>query len=88
MPTYRYLVKGRVQGVGFRYFALQEAQALGLAGFARNLADGGVEVLAEGPDEALAAFEARLKQGPAFAKVTAVERARAPERGDEGFHIR
>jgi acylphosphatase len=88
MPTYRYVVQGRVQGVGFRYFALQEAQTLGLAGFARNLADGGVEVLAEGPDEALAAFEARLKQGPAFAKVTGVERASAPERGDDGFHIR
>lgn len=88
MSTYRYVVKGRVQGVGYRYFALQEAQALGLAGFARNLADDGVEVLAEGPDEAHAAFEARLKQGPAFAKVTEVERASAPLRGDEGFHIR
>lgn len=88
MSTYRYVVKGRVQGVGYRYFALQEAQALGLAGFARNLADGGVEVLAEGPDEALAAFEARLKLGPAFAKVTGVERTSAPARGDEGFHIR
>ena len=59
-----------------------------LAGFARNLGDGSVEVLAEGPDEALAAFEARLKQGPAFAKVAGVERTNAPERGDEGFHIR
>jgi len=88
MPAYRFVVEGRVQGVGYRYFALQEAQALGLAGFARNLADGRVEVLAEGPAEALASFEARLKEGPAFAKVTAVAKASAPDRGDEGFHIR
>ena len=88
MATYRYLVAGRVQGVGYRYFALQEAQALGLGGFARNLDDGRVEVVAEGPADALSAFEARLRQGPAFAKVTGVERASSPERGEPGFHIR
>jgi acylphosphatase len=88
MPTYRFLVEGRVQGVGYRYFALKEAQALGLAGFARNLADGRVEVVAEGPAEALASFEVRLKEGPAFAKVSGVEKANAPDRGDQGFHIR
>ena len=88
MPTYRFLVAGRVQGVGYRYFALQEAQARGLAGFARNLDDGRVEVVAEGPAEALAAFEGRLLEGPAFAKVTRVEKAEAPDHGDSGFHIR
>jgi acylphosphatase len=88
MPTHRFLVAGRVQGVGYRYFALQEAQALGLAGFARNLGDGRVEVVAEGTAEALAAFEARLKEGPAFAKVAGVEKTTAPDRGDAGFHIR
>lgn len=88
MTTYRYVVRGRVQGVGFRYFALQEAHALGLGGFARNLDDGGVEVVAVGRPEALAAFEGRLREGPAFAKVTGVERTCAPDREDQAFHIR
>lgn len=88
MRAYRYYASGRVQGVGYRYFVLREAEALGITGFARNLPDGRVEVVAEGPDEALAAFEERLRQGPAFATVTSVERAEAPPRGDAGFHIR
>jgi acylphosphatase len=88
MPAYRYSVNGRVQGVGYRYFVLREAEALGITGFARNLPDGRVEVVAEGPDEALARFEARLRQGPAFATVTNVERVDSPPRGDAGFHIR
>ena len=48
MPAYRYVVRGRVQGVGYRYFVLRQADALGVAGFARNRADGSVEVVAEG----------------------------------------
>ena len=88
MTAYRYLVSGRVQGVGYRYFALREAEALGIAGFARNLPDGRVEVTAEGADEAMGRFEARLREGPAFATVTSVERVEAPPRGDAGFHIR
>jgi acylphosphatase len=88
MSAYRYLVNGRVQGVGYRYFVLREAEALGITGFARNLPDGKVEVVAEGPDEALASFEGRLRQGPAFATVTGVERVDSLPRGDDGFHIR
>jgi acylphosphatase len=88
MPAYRYSVNGRVQGVGYRYFVLREAESLGITGFARNLPDGRVEVVAEGPEEALARFEARLREGPAFASVTSVERVDAPARGDAGFHIR
>ena len=88
MPAYRYSVNGRVQGVGYRYFVLREAEALGITGFARNLPDGRVEVVAEGPEEALAGFEARLRQGPAFATVKNVERVDAAPRGDAGFHIR
>ena len=88
MAAYRYLVTGRVQGVGYRYFVLREAERLGLAGFARNLPDGRVEVVAEGTDEVLGQFEGRLRDGPSFASVTAVDRAPIPARGDAGFHIR
>ncbi|HXK11298.1 MAG TPA: acylphosphatase [Vicinamibacteria bacterium] len=88
MPAFRYVVQGRVQGVGYRYFVLRQADALGVRGFARNRADGSVEVVAEGPDEALASLEARLRQGPAFADVASVEREAIAERGSSGFHIR
>jgi acylphosphatase len=88
MATYRYLVRGRVQGVGYRYFAMKVALSLNLAGFARNLGDGRVEVVAEGPAEALSELEARLLEGPAFAEVSEVTKDPLAPRGDEGFHIR
>jgi len=88
VPAFRYVVRGRVQGVGYRYFVLRQADAVGVSGFARNLPDGAVEVLAEGTDAALADFEARLREGPAFAEVASVEREASPERGSSGFHIR
>ena len=88
MAAYRYLVSGRVQGVGYRYFALREAEGLGVTGFARNLPDGRVEVVAEGSDEALAAFEDRLEAGPGFASVSGLEKTPVPPRGDADFHIR
>jgi acylphosphatase len=86
--TFRYRITGRVQGVGYRYFALQEANALGVAGYARNLPDGSVEVLAEGKADAVQAFEAKLREGPAFARVEIVDKEPLAERGDQGFHIR
>ena len=88
MPAYRFLVEGRVQGVGYRYFAMREAEVLGVAGFARNLADGRVEVLGEGSEEALTAFEGRLREGPGFAQVSGLVRAEMPPRGSTGFHVR
>jgi acylphosphatase len=88
MGAFRYVVKGRVQGVGYRYFVLREASALGVTGFARNLADGTVEVVAEGADDALARLEARLREGPSFSSVEAVDRGPITPRGDSGFHIR
>lgn len=88
MPAYRFLVTGRVQGVGYRYFALRHAQELGVAGFVKNLPDGSVEVVAEAAEGALLSFEDRLRRGPSFAAVADVERARLPDRGAEGFHIR
>ena len=88
VPAYRYHVTGRVQGVGYRYFVLREAERLGVAGFARNLPDGSVEVVAEGAEEVLGQLEARLRAGPSFASVAAVDRSPVPARGDAGFHIR
>ena len=88
MASYRYLVQGRVQGVGYRYFALRAAEELGVSGFARNLPDGSVEVVAEGTDTALAELEARLRAGPSFSRVSNVERSALAPRGGQGFHIR
>jgi acylphosphatase len=78
MSGKRFIVYGLVQGVGFRYFVLREARALGLGGFVCNQPDGSVEVVAEGPSGQLAALEARLREGPAL---SAVERV-ASERMD------
>jgi len=88
VPAYRYLVQGRVQGVGYRYFVMREASRLGVSGFARNRAEGSVEVIAEGSESALAELESRLREGPAFSEVSAVEREPIEPRGDAGFHIR
>jgi acylphosphatase len=88
MASYRYLISGHVQGVGYRYFTLRAAEALGVSGFARNLEDGRVEVIAEAGDDALAAFEDKLRLGPSFSSVTAVDRSAIETRGDRGFHIR
>jgi acylphosphatase len=88
VPAYRYVASGRVQGVGYRYFVLRQADALGVSGFARNRADGAVEVVAEGTEGALTDFEARLREGPSFAEVENVEREAIAERGSSGFHIR
>jgi len=88
LPAARYVVQGRVQGVGYRYFVLRHAEELGLAGYAKNQADGTVEVVAEGADEALKQLEERLNEGPSFAHVSGVEREAIAERGASGFHVR
>jgi acylphosphatase len=77
-----------VQGVGYRYFVLRHAEQLGLAGFARNLPDGSVEVIAEGGAASLGKLEGLLAEGPSFAHVTGVEREPVAERGASGFHVR
>jgi acylphosphatase len=70
----RFLVSGKVQGVCFRASTREQARRLGLRGYARNLDDGRVEVLAMGSDEALDALAAWLWQGPPSSRVDAVER--------------
>ena len=88
MAAFRFRVRGRVQGVGYRYFVLREAEQRNLTGFARNQTDGSVEVVAEGPEESLRDLEARLREGPAFASVEAVEAEPIAARGDLGFQVR
>lgn len=68
------VVRGQVQMVGFRFFVVDEAQRLGIAGWVRNGDDGGtVEVVAEGPEERLRQLEAALNEGPRSARVEAVD---------------
>ena len=73
MTARRWLVRGRVQGVGFRYFAQREAMALCVAGWVRNMDDGRVEVFGQGIPAALDALQGRLWQGPRWAEVRDVE---------------
>jgi acylphosphatase len=85
----RYLISGRVQGVGYRAFAQRAGRELGLRGWVRNLPDGGVEAHAVGPAPALEDFEARLRVGPRMAEVRSVEVAEAKADAKiEGFHVR
>jgi acylphosphatase len=73
----RFLVRGRVQGVGFRWFVEREAQILQIAGWVRNDPDGSVEVLAMGTPEQLAQLRSRLQEGPRAARVDDVEESEA-----------
>ena len=70
--TRGWLVEGRVQGVGFRYFVRREARSLGLAGWVRNLPDGRVEARAQGEPAALDRLEQALWSGPPHAQVRGV----------------
>lgn len=76
-PARRWFVRGRVQGVGFRFFAQRAAAELGLAGYARNLEDGRVEVYAIGAEEKLSALAGLLHRGPRAAEVHGVEEQQA-----------
>jgi len=79
MRAKRYLVSGRVQGVGYRYFVWREATELGLAGWIRNNPDGTVELVVEASAEAHADLERRLREGPRSADVARVEVKDEPE---------
>ncbi len=83
----RWLIRGSVQGVGFRYFAQRAASAFGVTGYARNLDDGSVEVYAAGSPEKLSDFSARLRQGPRLADIRGVEEQEAPVQQYGSFEI-
>ncbi len=85
----RAVVRGEVQGVGYRYFARREAQSRGLDGFVRNNADGSVEVVAEGPRAQLDALVLALNRGPTAARVERVDcEWSAAEGAVSGFAVR
>ena len=84
----RYLISGRVQGVGFRHFAQRSALKVGVTGWARNLDDGRVEVQAAGTPAQLDDLEHRLRKGPQGADVRSVEASEIPMLELSGFQIR
>lgn len=81
-------VEGRVQGVSFRYYASQEAERLGVSGWVRNLPDGRVEAVYEGPRPAVEEMLAWTRHGPRWAHVTGLEVYDEKPGGERGFHIR
>ncbi len=74
----RFIVRGRVQGVGFRWFVEREAHILRIAGWVRNNPDGSVEVFAQGTPDQHSGLRSRLREGPRAARVDAVEETPAP----------
>lgn len=85
----RFLVSGRVQGVGFRYFVMREARSRGLAGWVRNLPDGRVEIQAAGTSAVLEELGERLRQGPPSGRVSRLEEeALSPVPSWDGFDVR
>jgi len=86
--TRRYIVTGRVQGVGFRWFVEKEARKIGVSGWVRNTDDGSVEVLASGTSDQLERLRKALKQGPRAARVDEVQEVDVEqEHSDPSFRI-
>lgn len=84
----RLIIRGRVQGVGYRWWAVKAARELGLDGWVRNRSDGSVELHAEGAREAIDGLIEAGRVGPAAASVTSIERMDVAVEGCEGFHER
>ena len=87
MVARRYIVKGRVQGVGFRYFTHRVAQEVGVRGWVKNLPNGTVEVCAEGDMEPMEQFLSRINKGPSLGFVEAVEVGEVETEGYQDFLI-
>jgi len=84
----RFVIRGRVQGVGYRAFAIRCAKEIGVAGWVKNLADGSVEAKAVGSIEQLDDFEGRLRQGPTWSDVRAVDVTEIGPFKASGFRLR
>jgi acylphosphatase len=83
----RWFVRGRVQGVGYRYFAQRAAESLGVTGYARNLDDGRVEVYAVGPEKKLSELAGILYRGPRWSDVRGVDEEQAALQEYASFYI-
>jgi acylphosphatase len=83
----RAVVQGRVQGVGFRYYAARAARELGVSGWVRNLPDGSVETLVEGDAAAVEGYLDRLRRGPSASRVDGVVVEERAEEGHSTFEI-
>jgi acylphosphatase len=83
----RAVIRGRVQGVGFRYFAERTAREAGVRGWVRNLPDGSVETFVEGTEEAVRRYLERIREGPRLGKVSAIEEEEATAAGHMAFEI-
>jgi acylphosphatase len=88
MKRLHFIVTGRVQGVGFRYYCHEAAVRLGIGGYARNLADGSVEIEAEGDDAAVEEFAETVARGPRASKVETVVREESEVKGERSFSVR
>jgi acylphosphatase len=88
MGALRLTIRGRVQGVGYRWWAVETARRLGVNGWVRNRRDGSVELLAVGPGDALDTLVLACRRGPSGAAVTSVERAEDATEQAAGFHER
>jgi acylphosphatase len=87
LPVRRIVIRGLVQGVGFRWWVLRSATRLGLAGWVRNLPDGAVEIEASGSGGALSEFEDLCRAGPPGAVVDSVETGDSGSLPDPGFRV-
>ncbi len=87
LQTRRYVISGRVQGVGFRWFVEREAAQIGVTGWVRNRENGDVEVMATGTREQHSALRTRLQQGPRASRVDHVSESAAPLLEGQSFRI-
>jgi acylphosphatase len=89
MEELKAILKGRVQGVGFRYFTVKEAERLGLKGYVKNLPGGEVEIVAQGDKDSLKKLVSRVKEGPSAAVVKDVNTNYRPlQREYAGFNVK
>ncbi|MEA1898442.1 MAG: acylphosphatase [Bacteroidota bacterium] len=86
--TLSIIVTGRVQHVGFRYFAMKEASALNLTGYVRNMENGDVKIIVSGPGELLDDFLISIRKGPGWARVDDLKIQELPDEEFEGFQIK
>jgi acylphosphatase len=87
MIARRAVISGRVQGVGFRFFAQRAARDNSIRGWVRNLPDGSVETVAEGDEDAVALYLESLRRGPMGARVTGLSAVEVPANNYTSFEI-